>query len=167
MADGDLNMLLGGISENIFENTVSVGQLKSVTGDGLAQELKNYMANCQGGLDGALDLAAAEEYLKKKRSGLGAAKREKQERQKAEKQALLSKLSYVRRECENLEENLRTAEENLKRQMQQGKDAPERRRGSGGRKFCLPTGRGFLCPAVPEIRTGRGGHSHFAECRLL
>ena len=93
VADGDLNMLLGGISENIFENTVSVGQLKSVTGDGLAQELKNYMANCQGGLDGALDLAAAEEYLKKKRSGLGAAKREKQERQKAEKQALLSKLS--------------------------------------------------------------------------
>ena len=66
-------MLLGGISENIFENTVSVGQLKSVTGDGLAQELKNYMANCQGGLDGALDLAAAEEYLKKKRSGLAAA----------------------------------------------------------------------------------------------
>ena len=126
VADGDLNMLLGGISENIFENTVSVGQLKSVTGDGLAQELKNYMANCQGGLDGALDLAAAEEYLKKKRSGLGAAKREKQERQKAEKQALLSKLSYVRRECENLEENLRTAEENLKRQTQQGKDAPER-----------------------------------------
>lgn len=69
-------MLLGGISENIFENTVSVGQLKSVTGDGLAQELKNYMANCQGGLDGALDLAAAEEYLKKKKRA-GGGQREK------------------------------------------------------------------------------------------
>ena len=57
--DGDLSMLLGGISENVYENTVSVGQLKARTGDALAQELRNYMANYQGSSDGSLNVAEA------------------------------------------------------------------------------------------------------------
>ena len=32
LEDGDLSVLLGGISENVYENTVSVGQLKARTG---------------------------------------------------------------------------------------------------------------------------------------
>ena len=39
--DGDLEMLLGGISETVFRNTVSAGQMKSRTEDGLLLELRN------------------------------------------------------------------------------------------------------------------------------
>ncbi|MFQ7550490.1 MAG: ATP-binding protein [Blautia marasmi] len=39
--DGDLEMLLGGISETVYENTVSIGQMKSRTGDALLLELRN------------------------------------------------------------------------------------------------------------------------------
>lgn len=117
VADGDLNMLLGGVSETIFDNTVSVGQLKSVTGEGLAAELKNYMAGCQGGMEGSLDLWAAEEYLKEKRRGFEAALKERQKKQETEKQEIFSRLSYVRQECAALQGNLKMTEENLDQQM--------------------------------------------------
>lgn len=45
--DGDLEMLLGGISETVYENTVSIGQMKSRTGDALLLELRNYLSNYQ------------------------------------------------------------------------------------------------------------------------
>lgn len=42
---GDLEILLGGMTESDYENTVSVGQLRVQTGEILAAELKNYAAN--------------------------------------------------------------------------------------------------------------------------
>ena len=59
--DGDLSMLLGGVSEIVYDNTASIGQLKGRTEEGLADELRNYMANYQGSSDGELDVAAAGE----------------------------------------------------------------------------------------------------------
>ena len=50
--DGDLSMLLGGVSEIVYDNTASIGQLKGRTEEGLADELRNYMANYQGSSDG-------------------------------------------------------------------------------------------------------------------
>ena len=49
--DGDLSMLLGGVSEIVYDNTASIGQLKGRTEEGLADELRNYMANYQGSSD--------------------------------------------------------------------------------------------------------------------
>ena len=107
-------MLLGGISETVFDNTVSVEQMKGVTGEGLARELNNYMAGCQGGGDGTLDLKKAEENLKERRKEL---ERELQERQKAgeaRQQEIRARLSYLRRECEKVREELEEAVEVLK-----------------------------------------------------
>ncbi len=64
---GDLEVLLGGVSETVFDNTVSVGQLQSVTGEALARELNNYMTGYQGAADLTLDLKKAEERLKQQR----------------------------------------------------------------------------------------------------
>lgn len=36
--DGDLSMLLGGVSEIVYDNTASIGQLKGRTEEGLADE---------------------------------------------------------------------------------------------------------------------------------
>ena len=68
--DGDLSMLLGGVSEIVYDNTASIGQLKGRTEEGLADELRNYMANYQGSSDGELDVAAALDLLKQKRKRL-------------------------------------------------------------------------------------------------
>lgn len=37
--------LLGGLSETVYNNTISISQLKSATEDGMISELKNYIAN--------------------------------------------------------------------------------------------------------------------------
>lgn len=48
VADGDLDMLLGNISETVFQNTVFVPQAKSRTEEGLYTELRDYLADFQG-----------------------------------------------------------------------------------------------------------------------
>ncbi|MGI6069258.1 MAG: ATP-binding protein [Blautia sp.] len=68
--DGDLKMLLGGISESIYDNTVSIGQLGGAAGAELARELKNYMANYQDSGDGGLDLDRAFLRLKQQKKEL-------------------------------------------------------------------------------------------------
>lgn len=74
----DLQMLLGGISEGIFDNTVSVGQLKCVTGHSLAEELKNYIVNYDGGGDEDVRPARAITNLKAKRNQLQEQKKQEQ-----------------------------------------------------------------------------------------
>lgn len=64
---GDLQMLLGGVSESIFDNTVSIGQMKVQAGQELAAELQNYMAGFQESGDGELDVENVLRSLKKQR----------------------------------------------------------------------------------------------------
>lgn len=102
--DGDLDAVLGGISEAVYENTVSVAQLKSVTGKSLVRELQNYMASYQGSGDSSVDLGRAMQMLKMSRKGyLAQAERRKKETEK-EQGKLASNMEYLRREMEELEE---------------------------------------------------------------
>ena len=126
---GDLEMLLGGIREAVFDNTVSVGQLKSVTGKELSRELGNYMANYQGSIDGSLDLKKAEEVLKDRRKNLEAVRKERKSRQEAEQQAMLSRCAYLRQECERLREDLGRAEDQWKQRENSGKTEEKKKRG--------------------------------------
>ena len=40
-----LQEILGGMSETMYNNTISISQLKSATDEGMVSELKNYIAN--------------------------------------------------------------------------------------------------------------------------
>ena len=40
-----ISRLLNGLTETMYNNTISIGQLKSATEDGMISELKNYIAN--------------------------------------------------------------------------------------------------------------------------
>ena len=64
-----LEKIFGNISEAIYDNTVSVAQLKSVTGQDLVRELQNYMASYQGAGDSSIDLGRAMQMLKMSRKG--------------------------------------------------------------------------------------------------
>lgn len=103
---GDLDSVLG-ISEAVYENTVSVGQLKSVTGPDLIRELQNYMANYQGTGDGSVDIGRAMQMLKMTRKGYQVQEEKRQNEIKKEQEKILANMDYVLREKEELEEKRR------------------------------------------------------------
>ena len=64
--------MLGGISETAFENTVSIGQLRSATSRSMVHELKSYITNLSTTGDMSLDSAGALKLLRQQRSALEA-----------------------------------------------------------------------------------------------
>ena len=121
--DGDLSMLLGGVSEIVYDNTASIGQLKGRTEEGLADELRNYMANYQGSSDGELDVAAALDLLKQKRKRLEQEQKKTLAGLEKRKEELETKISVFTEEYRQSEENLQQAKEQMKRDIYQ-KDVP-------------------------------------------
>ena len=69
---GFLQAILGGISETAFENTVSIGQLRSATSRSMVHELKSYITNLSTTGDMSLDSAGALKLLRQQRSALEA-----------------------------------------------------------------------------------------------
>ncbi len=111
---GDLQMLLGGISESVYDNTVSIGQLRSETDNGLVRELENYMSNYADTGASDVDLTRAEELLKKKKkfweTQRKTLKKQWEKKQEQQEQQIL----YVKKEIQNLEQQLVQAEEKKK-----------------------------------------------------
>lgn len=111
LADGDLEVLLGGLKESDYENTIGIGQNKALVGKELALEIKNFAANyCVTG-DSDLDLNVAFENLKERRKVL---EREIFDRQRAcqeKKDALEAEMSYIWRDIYHLEQEIDRATE--------------------------------------------------------
>lgn len=59
-----LDEILCGLSETAYNNTISIGQLKSATEGGMISELKNYIANMNTSGNIALNITKATAYLK-------------------------------------------------------------------------------------------------------
>lgn len=66
------DLLLNGLTETSYINTVSIGQLKSATDSNMASELKNYIANLNTSGNMALNITRASAFLKSQRKGLEA-----------------------------------------------------------------------------------------------
>lgn len=98
--EGDLDDLLGGVSETVYENTVSVGQLKSVTGKDLVQELQNYMISYQGTGDASVDLGRAVQMLKMTRKGYAVQEERLNKAREAERARIRSNYAYIQQELE-------------------------------------------------------------------
>ena len=62
-----LSNLLGGLTETAYNNTISIGQLKSATDGGMVSELKNYIANMNTSGSMALNITKASAFLKAQR----------------------------------------------------------------------------------------------------
>ena len=58
-----LQEILGGMSETMYNNTISISQLKSATDEGMVSELKNYIANMNTSGNMALNITKATAYL--------------------------------------------------------------------------------------------------------
>lgn len=99
---GDLAAILG-ISEAVYENTVSVAQLKSVTGPDLVHELQNYMASYQGTGDGFVDVGRAMQMLKMTRKGYQVQEEKRCGEIKKEQEKISVNMDYIQKEKEELE----------------------------------------------------------------
>lgn len=118
---GDLDAVLGGISETVYENTVSIAQLKSTTGMELVREVQNYMASYQGAGDSSVDLGRTMQILKMTRKGFQVQADRRRKENEQEKEKIASNIEYLQSEMDELEEqnsqiesqekNLRTGEE--------------------------------------------------------
>lgn len=133
-----------GVSEAVYDNTVSVAQLKSVTGQDLVRELQNYMASYQGTGDNSIDLGRTMQMLKMSRKGFQVQQDRKKKEQEKEQEKIGANLEYLRGELEELMEKsaqLQKKEESLR--MKPGED----------------DGEAILDERIDKIRE-KSGHEH-------
>lgn len=64
--------LLNGLTETAYNNTISIGQLKSATEEGMVSELKRYIANINTSGSMELNVTKSCNYLKNKRAEISA-----------------------------------------------------------------------------------------------
>ena len=67
-----MNELLGGLNETTYNNTISIGQLKSATEDGMVGELRNYIANMNTTGNISLNISKASTFLRLQKRALEA-----------------------------------------------------------------------------------------------
>ena len=135
--DGDLEMLLGGISDTVYENTVSIGQMKSRTGDALLLELRNYLSNYQESGDGKLNLDRALLLLKEKKKEWQNRMQTREQQQEAEGKKIKYEIAYLERETEELghklleERKREKAEQEVLRQENPSRQNAHKKKGAG------------------------------------
>ena len=108
--EGDLEILLGGATQRIYENTAAVGQLKSRTEEGLTAELREYLANFQTEGDFRMDPEGAGKLLREKRKEWERAEKEASANKEKALDKLRDRIQYTREEIQNLEERLERME---------------------------------------------------------
>ena len=111
--DGDLHMILGQLTEAVFENTVSIGQLKAEPSQPLGAELRNYAMNYYASGDGELDLDAALKQLRERKKEIDKSIKEEIEKKQIKREKIEQEASFIWREIHQLEE----AQELLERQI--------------------------------------------------
>ena len=102
--DGDLEMLLDGLTPSGYENTISVAQMKVQPGIALPTILKNYATNYYVTGDSDLNLEEALTRLREKKKETDSAIRELIKKKQAEREKIELEISYVWRDIHRLEE---------------------------------------------------------------
>lgn len=111
--DGDMEMLLGDVSETVFDNTISIGQMRSRTDESLYQELRNYMTNYEGSGDWALDINQALKSLQTQKKEYDAQQRLENTQQEARKRELQMNINYLQNEIEQYEDKANATKKEL------------------------------------------------------
>ena len=156
---GDLDMLLGGLTPGVFDSTVSVGQLQAEPGQELYDALENYAVNYFETGSGEIDLAAAFRLLKDKKRSVAKALKEEDTKQEAQRDKLLAEISYLERDIDGIRSEYAQKEEeiaDIKRELAADRDfngerGPDREMDTGDGDGGSPAGSRNL------ILTGLGG----------
>lgn len=123
---GDLHMILGGISESVYDNTVSIGQLRAKTDEGMLRELQNFMVNYEGSGQGNLDLVKASEQLKHRKREWERKLVEARNRKQEERDGMESQISYRQKEMDRLKNQIEDVEKEIQRLQTAWKEEAEK-----------------------------------------
>lgn len=104
--NGDLAMLLGGITETSFENTAAIGRLSAKPGQDLAAELKNFAANYYETGSGEIDLSGALERLKFRKREVEREQKKLQEARARKVGQMEDRINYVEEETGRLQREI-------------------------------------------------------------
>jgi len=108
---GDLEMLLGGMQQSGYENTISIRQLGSAVGNSLAEELKDYAANYYAAGSSDLQLADAIAMLREQERRLDKELRKVDMENQARRERIEQEASYIWRDMRRLEKEISQAQE--------------------------------------------------------
>lgn len=120
--DGDLDMILGGLTSAGYEDTLAIGQLKAGTSRNLSAELKNYATNYYVAGHSELDLARAQEALTAERKEIDKQARKDLEEKQRKRSRIEQEISYVWRDIHHLDEELEKVTEALAYKEQKEKE---------------------------------------------
>ena len=141
---GDLEMLLGGMTREIYDSTVSVGQLAAKPGQSLSEALENYTADYFNSGGGGFDLSHALQILQDRKKETARALREEEETLEKTRGRLLQECDYLERDIDQLKETLKEKKEKLAFGIP-----------GSGRKD--PGGRGLLISGMTGVLAGTAG----------
>ena len=157
--DGDLEMLLGGMTPGVFDSTVSVGQLKSEPGKELAGALADYAANYYETGGGAYNMSGALQILNGKRRETERELRTETDAEDEVRTDLQREIRYLERDMQRLEAEYKEKKERLDGGQAEKKEAREKR-GTGKRhgkrqgiRSALP---GILAVLAGAVLAGAG-----------
>lgn len=120
---GDLEVLLGGMTAAGYDNTIAVGQLKVETTSSLATELKNYATNYYAAGSGEIDLTRALNVLREKKKGIEKEYQEIVKQKEEKREQALQESEYIWRDIHKLEQSLEVLEKDIQiSEMEQKKD---------------------------------------------
>ena len=125
---GDLEMLLEGMSEAEYESTVAVGQMKPLEGMTLAASLKNYAANYYAAGNGEIDLEGALGKLKERKKELDKETRALERRKQEKRERIEQEASYVWRDIRRLEKDIEQISEEWEENCRVWEESKEERR---------------------------------------
>lgn len=109
--NGDLEMLLGGLTRESFDNTIAVGQLSAKPGVELSEELKNYAANYYETGSSTVDLSRALENLKIRKKTVEQEIKLLHEKQEEKREAIRRECQYVSNDAQKLQMELEDNQE--------------------------------------------------------
>lgn len=116
---GDLEILLDGLDEATFENTIGIGQLKVETNQNLATALRNYAANYYASGNSEIDLGLAlhnlqeeKKKLEKKTRAFVAEKQENKKRMEQEASYIWRDLVALKKEYQSIPEEVHNLQGN-------------------------------------------------------
>ncbi|MGC4018730.1 MAG: AAA family ATPase [Muricomes sp.] len=114
LEDGDLEMLLGQLTTESFENTAAIGQLTARPGQGLADELKNYAANYYESGSSTVNLNRALEVLRQRRKAVEREIKELSENQEMKRETIRQECYYVSNDIKKFQTELEYNEKKQK-----------------------------------------------------
>lgn len=134
--NGDLTVLLEGLSADAYDNTFFISQ-KGASGSRLAGELHAYMSNLEHAGDAGIDVKGALKLLDARRRQAEAEKKKVQEAARERMKEQQARLDYVAQEEERLRDQEAECEERLRK--------VEEERAEAGRKIRAQESREKAC----------------------